>query len=72
VTCSVWFQEDLPFPGVDLSKLKPKTEDLLPSDLRDLIVEKKFEDIYWEILELNFMEEIDINEKLFDHLYVDD
>jgi hypothetical protein len=25
VNCSIWFQEDLPYPGVDLLKLKPKT-----------------------------------------------
>ena len=27
VNCSCWFQEDLPFPGVNLAKLKPKVED---------------------------------------------
>ena len=27
VNCSCWFQEDLPFPGVNLAKLKPKEAD---------------------------------------------
>jgi hypothetical protein len=33
INCSCWFQEDLPYPGVDLSKLKPKTQDLYPITL---------------------------------------
>jgi hypothetical protein len=31
VTVSVWFQPEVPYPAVDFSKLKPKEEDVFPS-----------------------------------------
>jgi hypothetical protein len=40
VNCSIWFQEDLPFPGVDLSKLKPKTSDSYPLEIAPFIHDK--------------------------------
>ncbi len=33
VTLSLWFQPELPYPGVDLSKLQPKTEDSFPAEI---------------------------------------
>jgi hypothetical protein len=42
----MWFQEDLPFPGVDLTKLKPKTSDSYPpsieADLKTGLLKSKF------------------------------
>lgn len=32
VTLSVWFQPDLPYPDVDLSRLKPKLEDTVADE----------------------------------------
>jgi len=39
---SFWFQPELPYPGVDLSKLRPKDEDTLPPDLEINIKNGKF------------------------------
>jgi len=33
INCSIWFQEDLPYPGVDLSKLKPKIGETYPASI---------------------------------------
>lgn len=33
VTLSVWFQDDLPYPGVDLSKLEPQIHDKFPEEI---------------------------------------
>jgi hypothetical protein len=38
VHTSCWFQEDLPYPGVDLSKLKPKTKDSYPQDIEEYLM----------------------------------
>ena len=38
VSCSIWFQDELPFPGVDLSKLKPKLMDSYPLPVKDGLI----------------------------------
>jgi hypothetical protein len=60
VICSIWFQDDLPYPGVDLTKLKPKLSDSYPISLIDGIKKNNYVNKYKKILELNFGELIDI------------
>lgn len=54
VNCSIWFQEDLPFPGVDLSKLKPKTSDSYPLDIAPFIHDKQYLKKFNQVIQLNF------------------
>jgi len=37
VSVSSWFMEELPYPGVDLSKCRPKLKDSYPLSLTDYI-----------------------------------
>lgn len=37
VHCNIWFQQDLPYPGVDLTKLRPKKSDSYPLTLIDFL-----------------------------------
>ena len=69
---STWFQEDLPYPGVDLSKLKPKTSDSYPVSLAPFIKNKKFLHKFQEVIENNFTEDLDPSERMFDFLFVKD
>ena len=65
VNCSVWFQEDLPFPGVDLTKLKPKQGDSYPTDVADNLLKGRFKKNYEEVLRANFPETDYNDERLF-------
>jgi len=75
VNCSVWFQDDIPFPGVDLTKLKPRAGDTYHEDLVEHIRSNEFRSIYERVIGLNFAA-IDgfepLEERLFPHLMVND
>lgn len=58
VNCSVWFQDELPFPGVDLNKLKPRNSDQYPPSIIHYIEKDHFVNYYQEIIRLNFDETI--------------
>jgi hypothetical protein len=60
----VWFQEDLPFPGVDLTKLKPKQGDSYPPDVADNLIKGRFKKNYEDVLRVNFPES-DYNDDRF-------
>ena len=64
VNVSVWFQEDLPFPGVDLSKLKPKKADKFPSEeIRDYIRDGSYKTNYDDWLRMNWSGDDDYVER---------
>jgi hypothetical protein len=54
VKCEIWFQEDLPVPGVDLSKLKPKLNDTYPNSLKQDIMSKVLDENFVDHCTLNF------------------
>lgn len=60
VNCSVWFLKDMPQPGVDLSKLKAKTEDSYPTEeIASLIADKTYENAFENIISMNFLKDYD-------------
>jgi hypothetical protein len=76
VHTAVWFQEDLPYPGVDLQKLKPKTQDSYPDDIAEFLMmnEKQnksdllgnwFSKEYAKVLEVNWDSEYNYDDRLF-------
>ena len=54
VNCSIWFQEDLPFPGVDLSKLRPSKGDIYPREIAEYIDKETYDKIFRAVIEANF------------------
>lgn len=66
VNCSVWFQADLPYPGVDLTKLKPRQSDVYPMEIVDYIKNNEFLRKYEEVLGYNFGSDYDATARLFD------
>ena len=61
----MWFQEDLPFPGVDLTKLKPKQGDSYPPDVADNLIKGRFKKNYEDVLRVNFPESDYNDDRLF-------
>jgi hypothetical protein len=51
---SCWFQDELPFPGVDLSLLKPKEGDVYPEDIIEFLEDRTFENNFLGIIVENF------------------
>jgi hypothetical protein len=51
---SIWFQEDLPFPGVDLSKLRPKKGDTFPAKYIKEDMNHEFKRNYVDVFRPNF------------------
>jgi hypothetical protein len=68
VSTSIWFQKDLPRPGVDLSKLKPRREDVYPDkDIKlYLTKEPEFCDNYAAVFKRNFLDEYEPEDRLFE------
>lgn len=58
----------MPFPGVNLAKLKPKVEDQYPASLIEPFERDVFKNYYNEILVENFGEEYNLHTRLFDNL----
>lgn len=67
VNCSVWFQDDIPYPGVDLSKLKPKKEDTYPEEIVEHLKSDAYMSTFERVVGLNFaaLDDFDILERLF-------
>lgn len=65
INCSIWFQEDLPYPGVDLSKLKPKIGETYPASIAQFIQDTTFEKNYEIVVATNFEMSDDPKERLF-------
>jgi len=66
IQMAMWFQPDLPFPAVDLSKLTKQEEDKLPKQLDGNI--RRFN----AVISRNFMnasESFDTKERLFDRIF---
>ena len=72
MNCSIWFQEDLPFPGVDLLKLRPKNGDAFPNSIKNDIVNNRFFKVFTKIVELNFYfaGDIPIDGRLFENFKI--
>ena len=67
VNCSIWFQEDLPYPGVDLLKLKPKTADTYPISITPYLRNNEYGHVYNRVLDLNFEKaaQVSYDDRLF-------
>ena len=74
VTLSVWFQPDLPYPEVDLSRLRPKEEDkMTDEDIEHGLKLGGFLQKYNQVIARNFPEDYDMSEeRRFDQLYASD
>ena len=73
MNCSIWFQPDLPQPGVDLSKLKPKKTDSYPTeDLKNELEGGHFKDNFDEVISQNFGADYDTNIRSFADLRMQD
>jgi hypothetical protein len=70
----MWFQPDIPNPGVDLSKLYDVRGDLYPFELQERLTDPKNGfDIDWELkIEENFENEELKTDRMFNNVYVQD
>ena len=50
VNLSIWFQDDIPYPGVDLAVLKPQTEDLYPDETREGLKSGAFATLFQKVV----------------------
>lgn len=68
VTLSLWFQPELPYPSVDLSRLKPKEEDTYPNEFRDNFKNGLYVDLFNQAIRKNFPLEYALDERRFDEV----
>eukprot|EP00347_Sterkiella_histriomuscorum_P007723 403347806 len=68
IRLSMWFQPEVPYPGVDLNKLRPKDEDTLPPDLEHGIRSQKYQIRFKQIIQKNFPFDYYLNDRQFDNL----
>ena len=73
VNLSVWFQPEVPYPSVDLGRLRAKEEDAYPSEEIEAGLKKgEFTSRFNQVLARNFPPEYPVDERRFDNLYFSD
>ncbi|TNV87010.1 hypothetical protein FGO68_gene4983 [Halteria grandinella] len=73
VTMSVWFQPELPFPQVDLGRLKGKEEDSYPSPEIDLNLKNgAYLSRFNQVIQRNFPPDYPTDDRRFDQLFISD
>jgi hypothetical protein len=62
----------VPYPGVDLGKLQPKSEDTYPSEFEKNLKHGVYQSRFNEALQKNFPVEYSIDDRRFDNLFYSD